>query len=123
MLKALKAAHQKLSEYYAATDHEAYGDIYAIATILSPSKKLQFFRSKDWRGQDVDFAKKYQEVLEREFKRYQQEASEIIAPVLVQESTNLAAADDDEPMAGLETPIQSEVVYEADEITRYLAKR
>jgi hypothetical protein len=48
-----------------------------------------------------------------------------LAPV--QESTNLAATaaaadDDDEPMAGLETPIQSEVVYEADEITQYLAK-
>jgi hypothetical protein len=121
MLKALKAAHQKLSEYYTATDHEAYGDIYAIATILSPSKKLQFFRSKDWRGEDVDFAKHYRKVLEKEFKRYQQQVPETTALVPVQESTNLAD-DDDEPMAGLETPIQSEVVYEADEITRYLAK-
>lgn len=124
MLKALKAAHKKLSEYYTATDHEAYGDIYAIATILSPSKKLQFFRSKDWRGGDVDFAKQYREVLEKEFKRYQQQVSDTTALAPVQNSTNPAAAadHDDEPMAGLETPVQSEVVYEADEITRYLAK-
>jgi hypothetical protein len=42
MLKALRAAHKKLSVYYKATDTEAYGNIYAIATILSPSKKLQY---------------------------------------------------------------------------------
>jgi hypothetical protein len=63
-------------------------------------------------------------VLEKEFKRYQQQVSETTALVPVQESTNLTSDDDDddEPMASLETLIQSEVVYEADEITRYLAK-
>ena len=53
MLQALQAAREKLSVYYKMTDHECYGDIYAIATILAPSKKLRFFKTKDWQG-DVD---------------------------------------------------------------------
>ena len=47
MLAALIAAHNKLSEYYTATDTERFGEIYAMATILAPSKKLRFFTTKD----------------------------------------------------------------------------
>jgi hypothetical protein len=124
ILKALKAANRKLSEYYKLTDKEAYGNIYAIATILSPSKKLQFFTTKNWQGDDINYAKQYREVLEKEFKQYQRQVLEVTAQAAVQESADPTAADNDgdEPMAGLETPVESEVVHEDDELTRYLAK-
>lgn len=42
MLQALKVAKKKL-KYYSATDTESYVTVYAIATILCPSKKLRYF--------------------------------------------------------------------------------
>jgi hypothetical protein len=48
MLQALGAVKRKLAKYYAATDNEVYGDIYALATILCLSKKLRYFQSADW---------------------------------------------------------------------------
>lgn len=49
MQTALEYATQKLRDYYAETD-EAYGDLYAIATIMAPQNKLDFFSGKDWKG-------------------------------------------------------------------------
>ncbi|KAJ9482098.1 hypothetical protein VN97_g11345 [Penicillium thymicola] len=69
MLQALQTAKKKLSKYYTATDYEPYGDIYALATIFSPSKKLRYFASTDWQG-NIDYVNHYQEVLNREFDRY-----------------------------------------------------
>lgn len=66
MLTALIAARNKLSEYYTATDTERFGDIYAMATILAPSKKLRFFTTKDWQGHD--YVTQYRECLEKEFQ-------------------------------------------------------
>lgn len=122
MLEALKAARDKLSEYYTATDKEAYGDIYAIATILSPSKKLRYFTTKDWQG-GVDYVKKYRQSLERKFERYQQQVSETIEPATVQASTGPTSDDEElEMMIDSQTPLQTEVDQEDDEITRYLSK-
>jgi hypothetical protein len=50
MLQALRSAKRKLSKYYTETDNESYGIVYAIATILCPSKKLRYFDNADWRG-------------------------------------------------------------------------
>ena len=77
MLQALQAAREKLSKYYHARDKKSCGIVYAIATILCPSKKLRYFDSKDWRGEDDDgkpvgFMKTYRGALQKEFNRYQQ---------------------------------------------------
>lgn len=122
MLKALQAARRKLSMYYTATDKEAYGDIYAIATILSPSKKLRYFTTKDWQG-EVDYAKQYREVLEKEFTRYQQQLIDTTEPATVEVSlcptngfSEIDMINDSQPA------LQTEADQEDDEITRYLAK-
>ena len=82
ILKALQAAQQKLSVYYTATDREEHGKIYAIATIFSPSKKLQYFANKDWKG-ETDYMKQYREVLEEKYTQYQQQqATDITEPAL-----------------------------------------
>lgn len=47
MLQTLGAAKKKLSKYYTATDTESYRTIYALATILYPSKKLRYFNNAD----------------------------------------------------------------------------
>ncbi|EED22697.1 hypothetical protein TSTA_061850 [Talaromyces stipitatus ATCC 10500] len=47
MLAALSSAKEKLSEYYAMTDHVS-GDLYAIGTILAPQNKLEFFSTSEW---------------------------------------------------------------------------
>jgi hypothetical protein len=121
MLKALQAARKKLSVYYIATDKEAYGNIYAIATILSPSKKLQYFATKDWKGK-VDYAKQYREVLEKEFARYQQQLTDITEPATVEASTGPTGDFNDLDMIGESQPaLQSAVDQKDDEITRYLA--
>ena len=64
MLQALYAAQDKLIKYYKATDNNPYGSVYAIATILCPSKKLRYFDNDDWKGIDnngniVDWMKIY----------------------------------------------------------------
>jgi hypothetical protein len=62
MLRALHLAQKKLSKYYSGTDNSAYSITYALATILYPLKKLRYFDNEDWRGGDIDFMKKYQDV-------------------------------------------------------------
>ena len=47
MLFVLKAAKQKLSDYYGKTYHER-GDIYSSAAILSPEFKLAIFDMASW---------------------------------------------------------------------------
>jgi hypothetical protein len=122
MLKALRAAHKKLSVYYKATDTEAYGNIYAIATILSPSKKLQYFGSKDWKG-EIDYQAQYRKVLEKEFERYQQQLSGPIEIPTVDIMLAPTSDFNDLDMIGeSQATIQSIVDQEDDEITRYLAK-
>jgi hypothetical protein len=55
MLSSLKAGRQKLDEYYSQTD-EVRGHIYAIATMLAPDSRFQFFLSDDW---DKEWRDKY----------------------------------------------------------------
>jgi ribosomal protein S15P/S13E len=122
MLRALQAAHKKLAKYYKATDTQGYGNIYAIATILSPSKKLQYFTNKEWKG-EVDFVKHYRKVLEKEFVRYQQELSGLTELAEVDTVQGPTGDFNDLDMIGEpQATVQSAVEQEDDEITRYLAK-
>jgi hypothetical protein len=74
MLQAIQAAKPKLSKYYKATDSETFGTVYAIATILCPSKKLRFFEGDDWKeknekGEDIHWMSIYRDKLQKEFDR------------------------------------------------------
>jgi len=126
MLQALQAAKEKLSKYYHATDKESYGIVYAIATILCPSKKLHYFDSKDWQGEDedgncVDFMKTYWDVLQKEFNQYQQQVVPQAAPVNIQTSQD-PIENELELMMDSQTSLQAEVDQPEDEITQYLTK-
>ena len=48
ILQALQAVKKKLLKYYTVTDYKTYGNIYALAIILYPSKKLRYFTLIDW---------------------------------------------------------------------------
>lgn len=124
MLQALAAAKTKLNKYYTATDREPYGKIYAIATILYPSKKLRYFNNKDWRGDDVDFMEEYRQVLQTEFKRYQQEILALADPLDTQVPQETAEEEELAMLCDSQAaiPIEPEQVGDDDEITRYLAK-
>lgn len=126
MLQALRAAKKKLSKYYTATDNESHGTVYAIATILCPSKKLRYFDNADWRGKNeqgevVDYMKHYREILQKEFKSYQQQVNKETEPLDIPVSLD-SAEDELEELCELQTALQAEVDQPEDEITRYLAK-
>jgi hypothetical protein len=126
MLQALRAAKEKLSKYYQTTDQESYGELYAIATILCPSKKLRYFDSKDWRGEDengnpVDYMKIYRDALQKKYNHYQQQVTPQILSTSIEASKDPLDNDleifmDSQPTA------QTEVDQPEDEITRYLTK-
>jgi hypothetical protein len=68
MRTTLEYAAQKLRGYYAETD-EAHGDLYAIATIMAPQNKLDYFSGKDWKG---PYREQYRESLEKYLEPYKQ---------------------------------------------------
>jgi hypothetical protein len=122
MLHALGAAKEKLSKYYTTIDTESYGTTYAIATILYPSKKLRYFDTADWRGEDLYWMKYYRELLQKEFTRYQQEVIPATEPADVQLSTDPAEDEELAMLCDSQIPLQAEVDQPEDEITRYLSK-
>lgn len=69
MLKALEASKQKLGDYYHNTK-EIHGDLFAIATILAPQYKLQFFSS--WAEDGIDYSERYQKSIRTLLTPYQQ---------------------------------------------------
>lgn len=68
MLQALQAARKKLDEYYSETDH-VRGHLYAIATILAPANKFQFFQTDDW---DDRWRAIYRKSLEKQLASYKE---------------------------------------------------
>ncbi|KAJ5982330.1 hypothetical protein N7451_012430 [Penicillium sp. IBT 35674x] len=126
MLQALRAAKAKLRKYYTATDTEPYGAVYAIATILCPSKKLRYFDNEDWRGtnangEQADFMKIYRNKLQAEFERYKQR----ILPQINTTEPRASQDDPDDELAFImdsQTALQPEVDQPVDEITQYLSK-
>ena len=125
MLQALTAAKEKLGKYYTATDNEPYGIIYAIATILYPSKKLRYFNNKDWRAEDADFMRQYLGVLQKEYSRYKQQAIQETRLQIDQgpEASKKPTGDEEElAMLCDSQNLQSEAEQNQDEISCYLAK-
>lgn len=124
MLQALQAAKKKLSKYYTATDYETYGDIYALATILCPSKKLRYFTSTDWQG-NIDYVARYRDVLEREFRRYKERLQKEADPVLSKNPLEEFLDDNcdlDAACASQNQPYEENLEPRDDEIARYIAR-
>ncbi|KAJ5267276.1 hypothetical protein N7478_010084 [Penicillium angulare] len=125
MLQALQTAKTKLSKYYTATDYEPYGDIYAFATILCPSKKLRYFSSSDWQG-DIDYVKHYHEVLKQEFDRYKARLYEGLESTALEDPSGESADDSDydlDAICASQNQIPEETILpQDDEIARYLAR-
>lgn len=126
MLQALQTAKKKLSKYYTATDYEPYGDVYALATIFCPSKKLRYFASTDWQG-DVNYVDHYQEVLKREFDRYRDILRRDSGAAISLEISRGDIDDNDEcdldaACASQNQPLQELAKSDDDEIARYLAR-
>ena len=76
MLDALEAARSKLSDYCGNTDNELHGDIFAISTIMAPSNKLQFFSTKDWEDDTIDYCARYRNSLDNYLERYKKQLSD-----------------------------------------------
>ncbi|KAJ5764738.1 hypothetical protein N7520_004297 [Penicillium odoratum] len=125
MLEALQTAKRKLSKYYTATDYESYGDVYALATILCPSKKLRYFASSDWQG-EINYVDHYHGVLKREFDRYKETLHHDSNNTVLQDTTKEALDDDygdlDAACASQSQPQHRLSKPEDDEIARYLAR-
>ena len=81
MLDALKAGKQKLSDYYAETDNLP-NDLYAIATVMAPQNKFQFFKTREW----DPYRDGYRESLGEYFKPYQQQLEDSRSPAEDQSS-------------------------------------
>ncbi|KAJ5742543.1 uncharacterized protein N7511_011275, partial [Penicillium nucicola] len=125
MLQALQAAKQKLSKYHRATGSESFGTVYAIATILCPSKKLRFFEGDDWKeknekGEDINWMEIYRDKLQKEFDQYQQRITRRKEPSQAQVSQEVDEEELD-LMMDLHA-LHSEIDRPEDEITRYLAQ-
>ena len=71
MLSALEAGKNKLSFYYNKTE-QMHGSYYAIATILAPTHKLQFFSSKVWGDNSHDWCEIYHNTLQEYLEPYKQ---------------------------------------------------
>ncbi|KAA8649417.1 uncharacterized protein ATNIH1004_002088 [Aspergillus tanneri] len=76
---------------------------------------------KNEKGEEVDFMKHYREVLQKEFKRYQQQVIQETEPVDNQAIFD-PAENELELLCESQTALQAEVDQPEDEITRYLAK-
>jgi hypothetical protein len=72
MLRALEYARKKLSQYYSATD-EVGDDLYAIATIMAPQNKLEFFQKPEW---ESTWAPRYKKSLEQYLVPYEKRYSQ-----------------------------------------------
>jgi hypothetical protein len=114
MLSALYAAKAKLSQYYSKTD-DMPGDLLAIATILAPQHKLQFFTGNDWEPEWAD--------------RYRQSFMDYFEPYKQRLSKNQVSSDSQESIVqGLEFDLEQMIVphhgssqlNQHDEPTRYL---
>lgn len=86
MLSALKAGEKKLSFYYSKTE-QMHGSYYAIATILAPTHKLQFFSSREWGDNSQDWREIYRNTLQEYLEPYKQRLSDSQRPSTYQSPT------------------------------------
>lgn len=75
MLSALEAGQEKLSSYYNKTE-QMHGNLYAMATILAPQHKLQFFSSKEWADDSQDWCEIYRKTVQEYILPYKQRLSD-----------------------------------------------
>jgi hypothetical protein len=68
MLEALESAKTQLSKYYSQTD-DIRGDLYALATMLAPINKFQFFMTGDW---DDEWRNRYRKSFKEHLVPYQE---------------------------------------------------
>jgi hypothetical protein len=119
MLRALYAGKEKLTAYYAKTE-QIHGHLYAIATILAPQHKLQFFSKRDWADNDFEWRTRYKESLEKYLEPYSQRQSDSQLPSAAQPSSQNSGDmevlfADDIPQASAQPKMSFH-----DELTRYL---
>ncbi|EAU30716.1 predicted protein [Aspergillus terreus NIH2624] len=82
ILEGLEEAHKKLRKYYRRT-YQAEGYIYAIATILDPTSKLEKFKTATWLDDDTDWYQKYRTVFEKVFHFYRSQNPSVNTPSTV----------------------------------------
>jgi hypothetical protein len=111
MLSALLAAKDKLSSYYGETDN-AYGDLFAIGTILAPQNKLQFFNDKDWGS---DLREKYRQ----SFETYAEPYKERLSTTRSSPQASSSGAQTSKIDALFALDFNPSLVY-GDELTQYL---
>jgi hypothetical protein len=90
MLTALKAARQKLRDYYAKTE-DMHGHLYAIGTILAPDTKLQLFSGPKW---EDNWRGIYRQSIEDYFEPYKQNLAETKESAQVQSSIMVSSEID-----------------------------
>lgn len=74
MLCAILAGKEKLATYYGSTT-KAYGDLFAIGTILAPQHKLQFFSRYEWAENNFASRERYRQRLRDYVRPYQERLS------------------------------------------------
>lgn len=113
MKSALDRARDKLTEYYGKTD-DIPGDLYAIATILGPRNKLEFFTTSEW---EPHWGPRYKKSLEAYIQPYRQRYEE------AQSTSTLQPTSQD--VSDIDILLRSTVSLQSkatapDELTRYL---
>jgi hypothetical protein len=88
MRHGLEAARTKLSKYYSRT-YKAQGDIFAIATILDPASKLQYFKGEEWNDDgEVDWHARYRGIFIRVFMHYMDHNPDIRVDIMATDYTD-----------------------------------
>jgi hypothetical protein len=113
MKSALGRARDKLSEYYGKTD-DIPGDFYAIATILGPQDKLEFFTTSEW---EPHWGQRCRKSLEAYIQPYRQRYEEAQSTSTLQPIRQ--DVSDIDILLRSTIPLQSKSTA-PDELTRYL---
>ena len=111
MLQALRAAQQKLSDYYSQTDNIP-GDLYAISTMLAPSNKFKFFLTRDW---DQTWRDRYRQSFKDFLVPYQERFANRLGSLMSETSTKTGSRLDI-MLDGSENYLPTQY----DELTQYL---
>lgn len=116
MLSALEAGKNKLSFYYSKTE-QMHGSYYAIATILAPTHKLQFFSSKEWGDNSQDWREIYRNTLQEYLEPYKQRLSDLKISSTYQSPT----VHNSELHSFIAEDVSQRPIFgETDELERYL---
>ncbi|EED11521.1 conserved hypothetical protein [Talaromyces stipitatus ATCC 10500] len=111
----LEKSKEKLSEYYAMTDHVG-GDLYAIGTILAPQNKLEFFSTSEW---EPEWRVRYRKSLEEYIVPYEKRYSETQTQSIPIRQILTGGISDIDMLVTAATSLQPRTTAH-DEISRYL---